>query len=277
MGRGDSVIVRTAAAMAIAAACCRLVGRETELSGSSWVRIASRHAGHDFTREVLETPSGWANESSSLRDAQVVEAARRSILEEDGYLRDSGQDDPVVLERIERALLDVAWTGGAARAEAYHVLALVRYRRGDIRGATAAAARSVILRPFASSSASNLAFFLQVSSRYAEARTLYLRARRLDRSNTAAHIGLLSLAPHLESLRVGELRSIAAEWRMYERDVALRPAAEAIVEALESLSGEPNVPGPAASTGAAVTDESASGDLDEVRRALRAVLVNLGP
>lgn len=168
-------------------------------------------------------------------DAQRrLEEARRQLFATDGLLVD--ERPPAVTARaLEIRLLDVVRKNPAVAADAYHLLAALSFRDGRSRRSLRYAARAALARPSSSRYLTNVGYFLQSQEHYLDAHSIYQKARRLDPNNTAAHLGLLSLSPHLPELRPADLRDLLGDWARRERVPSLRRLARDLNAVLSDL------------------------------------------
>ena len=165
---------------------------------------------------------------------EVIDAARRTLFALDGLVREDIPSQPEV-DSLLRELLAVVRVSPNHRATATNLLATLHFRNGDERRALRFAADAALARPSSSHLASNCGYFLHATGHYRHARLVYEEARRLDPDNTAAHLGLVSLAPHLPDFEWATLPSLVHDWAQRERVPELHELAEELDFLLSDL------------------------------------------
>lgn len=195
-------------------------------------QIAWRYAGADFPVEVvLLEHERW---TGSDEDERLLARGRKLLYSDDGFPNPESVDLQKAMA-LARELLDLDERSEHASAEAYSQLAALVYRVEKASQALSYAARAVLLRPFNSRVHSNFAFYLQMSGRIAQSRKLYRRARKLDRNNTAVHLGLLFLEFEQSSSDLKAILDLVSDWRKREHDPGLAETASVLAEVVEAL------------------------------------------
>ena len=188
-----------------------------------------------YARDQLPPTSphgGTRRPGQPLDEEGCLYRARRVLFVRDGLLKNE------MLTPAERAALTdelLAIVHGSNRhdGEAFHLLAILSFHEDKIHRATVYSARAARAAPKSSCYASNFGYFLQTRGSQDEAQILYEHARKLDPTNTATHLGLLTLSA--ESGNFDEIEVLLDEWIRYEPVPTLRVLAGKIRSAIRSI------------------------------------------